>query len=280
MASLTHRQKHDFARNGFVVLPEIVDDDLIAEARGAVKGDPNTEIDQNQNEPAGAREVFRSINRQLFEYVDDVIGPRLKHPDDPNFGTYSDEQSRVYVRSPGSGRVGDPEARGDRKVGLHIDDQTDGDGALSVLNVGMYLDHVPPRNGGFNVWPGSHWITAAHCELESPDETAAPGTRERAPGMQIRSDSPYESLDQLLSNADLFEIAGDAGSVIFWHPGLVHASGIHLDPGIHRMTAFSRFHVVPDQWEPTDVRHPFSLWDGIDEDLYADIEPVPSFAEN
>lgn len=278
MTELDDRRKRELARNGFVVLDDVVDHELVAEARGAVTADPRVEVDLNQNEPADAREVFQEINRQLYECVDDVVGgPRLKHPDEPNFGTYSDEQARVYVRSPGEDRVGDPAAGVDRKVGVHVDDQTDGDGALSVLNVGLYLDHVPPRNGGFNVWPGSHWTTAVHCELEAPDDSADPGTRERAPSLRVRDDSPYEDTGELFAEADMFEIAGDAGAVILWHPGLVHASGVHLRPGTLRKTAFSRFHAAPGEWEPADLDHPFALWDGLDEELYADVEP-PSLA--
>lgn len=268
MTGLTERQKRTFVRNGFVVVDSAVEENLVAEARGAVKGDPNVAVDENQNEPSEAREVFRAINRQLFAYADDLVGgEKLKHPDDPNFGTYSDEQCRVYPRSAGDGRIGDPEAATDPKVGVHTDDQTDGDGALSALNVGLYLDHVPPRNGGFTVWPGSHWMTAEHCELAAPDFDAEPGTRARAPGLRIRDDSPYDDMSALYSEMEPFEIAGDAGSVIFWHRGLVHSSGIHLRPGTIRLTAFSRFHIVPDAWEPVDVRHPFINWDGIDEAL-------------
>lgn len=278
MSGLSDRVKRDLARNGFAVLDDAVDRTLIDEARGAVKADTDVVVDENQNEPAGARDVFREINRQLFDHAEDVVGDRtLKHPDGPNFGTYSDEQARVYVRSPGDDRVGDPAATGERKIGLHVDDQTDGDGARSILNVGLYLDRVPPRNGGFSVWPGSHWITAAHCELAAPDESAQPGTRERSSGLQIRDDSPFDDVDALLSEAELFEVTGDAGAVILWHPELVHASGIHLAPGVLRMTAFSRFHVVPDEWDRDDGRHPFARWTGIGPEHYAPFEP-PSLA--
>lgn len=272
MTGLSERHRRNLVRNGFVVVDDVVDDQLIAEARGAVKGDKTIEIDQNQNEPDDAREVFRTINHQLFEYVDDLVGgEKLKHPDHHNFGTYSDEQARVYVRSPGRGQIDEPDVSSDPKVGVHVDDQTDGDGALCAIAVGMYLDHVPPRNGGFTVWPGSHWWTAEHCELEAPNEDAEPGTRARAPGLRIRDESPYDDLSDLLSESEPYEIAGDAGSVIFWHPGLVHSSGIHLQPGVHRMAAFSRFHVEPDEWDAADTDHPFMLWDGIDRELYDDI---------
>lgn len=280
MTELPERHRRNLVRNGFVVVDDALDDRLIAEARGAVNGAESIEIDQNQNEPPGAREVFRTINRRLFEYADDLVGgEKLKHPDDADFGTYADEQSRVYVRSPGDGRITDPDASSDPKVGIHTDDQTDGDGALCVLAAGVYLDHVPPRNGGFTVWPGSHWWTAQHCELEEPNQDAEPGTRARAPGLRLREESPYDDLDDLLSGTDPFEIAGDAGSVIFWHPGLVHSSGIHARPGVLRMTAFSRFHVRSGAWEPADTNHPFALWDGIDEGLSRFEERIPSFGE-
>lgn len=189
-----------------------------------------------------------------------------------NFGSYADEQARVYPRTAGEGHIADPEAATDPKVGVHTDDQTDGDGALSALNVGLYLDHVSLRNGGFTVWPGSHWMTARHCELEAPNRDADPGTRARAPGLRIREDSSYEEMGELTAEMEPFEIAGDAGSVIFWHRGLVHSSGVHLQPGRVRMTAFSRFHIQPDEWEPADAGHPFTNWAGIDEDLLEGFE--------
>lgn len=277
MSGLTERQQRTLARNGFVVATDAVDDDLIAEARGALKAAESVTVDENQNEPAGARDVFRAINRQLFAYVDDLIGgEKLKHPDDPNFGTYSDEQARVYVRSPGSGRIDDPEASGDRKVGVHVDDQTDGDGGLCLLAVGLYLDDVAPRNGGFTVWPGSHWMTAAHGQLGEPNTDAEPGTRARAPDLEVRPESPFESMGELCAKMEPYEIAGDAGAAIFWHPGLVHASGVHREPGDLRVTAFSRFHAKPGTWEPADVQHPFTHWDGLDPDLYADVAEPPA----
>jgi len=212
-----------------------------------VKGDPNVAVDENRNELSEARELFQSLNRRLFVYADDLMGSdRLKHPDDPNFETYSDEQCRVYPRTAGEGHITDPTAATDPKVGVHTDDQTDGDGALMALNVGIYLDHVPPRNGGFTVWPGSHWITAEHCELESPDLNADPGTRARAPELRVRPESPYDTMSALYAEMEPFEIAGNAGSVILWHRGLVHSSGVHLQPGRLRLAAFSRFHLLPN----------------------------------
>jgi len=278
MPDLSERHTRSFVRNGFVVVGDAIDADLIAEARGAVKGDQEINLDDNQNEPAAARDVFRTINEQLFEHADALVGgEKLKHPTDENFGTYSDEQSRVYVRTSSEAGVGEADADTTPKVGTHTDDQTDGDGALSVLNIGMYLDHVPPRNGGFTVWPGSHWITAEHCEIAEPDMDADPGTRARSPSLRVCEDSPFEAMSDLKDHFEGYEISGDAGSVIFWHPGLVHSSGIHLQPGVKRMTAFTRFHIEPHRWERNAARHPFARYDGIDEKHYADIETRSKF---
>jgi len=108
-----------------------------------VKGDPNVAVDENRNELSEARELFQSLNRRLFVYADDLVGSdRLKHLDDPNFETYSDEQCRVYPRTAGEGHITNPTAATDSKVGVHTDDQTDRDGALMALNVELCLDQI------------------------------------------------------------------------------------------------------------------------------------------
>jgi len=91
MVVFSDRHRRAYARNGFVVVDDAVDTELIAEARGAIKGDERIALDDNQNEPAGTREVFRSINEQLFDSADTLVGgDQLKHPRNENFGTYSD----------------------------------------------------------------------------------------------------------------------------------------------------------------------------------------------
>ena len=79
-------------------------------------------------------------------------------------------------------------------------------------------------------------------------------------------------MDELTDHFEGYEVAGDAGSVIFWHPGLVHSSGVHMQPGIERMTAFTRFHIGLELWERNAARHPFARYDGIDEAHYRDLE--------
>jgi ectoine hydroxylase-related dioxygenase (phytanoyl-CoA dioxygenase family) len=262
MSALTDAQRGKLVRNGFLVLRDALDEDLVGDARRAVEAADTTA--GNQNEPDDATETFRAINRELFGYAADLIGgDRLKHPDDEDWGSYSDEQARVGLRYPGERRLTDPAAQTETELGIHVDDRTDGEGGLYVLGAATYLDRVQPRDGGFTVWPGSHWMVAEHCELE-PVGDAPEGTRDRAPSVQIREDSEFDSLEEFYDQMCPFEVAGDAGTVTLWHGGLVHSAGRQLSPGSERMAAFSRFHVRPGRWGPDPIGDPFGCWAGVE----------------
>lgn len=264
MGTLTAEQRREFVRNGFLVLRDAVDSDLVADIRNAVEDD-ETMSEGNQNEPEAAAEAVRELNRQLRPYAEDLVGENgLTHPDDEDWGTYSGEQVRIGLRSPGDERLTDVHAQSEMGLGVHVDDLTDGAGALYVLGAATYLDRVQPRDGGFTVWPGSHWIAAQHCELESPDSDAPRGTRARAPSVRIRADSEFESVADLYDRICPFEIAGDPGTVTLWHGGLIHSGGRQLAPGSLRMAAFSRFHLREGHWEPDAVTDPFANWGGLD----------------
>jgi ectoine hydroxylase-related dioxygenase (phytanoyl-CoA dioxygenase family) len=266
VSTLTAAQKRAFARNGFLVLHDALDEDVVAAAREAVEDDETTS-EGNQNEPEDATDTFRELNRQLFDFAADLVGgDRLKHPDDDDWGTYSGEQARVGLRYPEDLRLNDPAAQTAAGLHPHVDDLTDGDGGFYALGAATYLDHVQPRNGGFTVWPGSHWMTAEHCELDDVNEEAPRGTRERAPSVRIREDSEFDSLEALYDQFCPFEVAGDPGTVTLWHGNLIHSAGRNLSPGAVRMAAFSRFHLAPGRWAPDAVAEPFAYWAGVDAD--------------
>ena len=105
------------------------------------------------------------------------------------------------------------------RLGPHTDQ------VCQQLNVCVYLDDVPPRSGGFTVYPGSHRI------MFQAHETAAnwspkPGYRDaiRSVAKEIRP----------------VEFAGAAGTVIFWHGRTVHSSGIHTGNRV-RWAVFADF---------------------------------------
>ncbi|MFB6120721.1 MAG: phytanoyl-CoA dioxygenase family protein [Halobacteriaceae archaeon] len=260
---LTDRQRRSFARNGFLVLRDALDPDRVAEARRAIEADDSMS-EGNQNEPE--LQPFRAINETLYDYATALVGDDVLPPGHPDFGTVDDEETRVGLHFPDDGlpSITDPAAqraaRGD--LGVHVDHQTNADGALYAVGAAIYFDDVQPRDAGFTVWPGSHRTVAEHCELA---ETETRGdTLEVA---RVRDDSPYDDLDDLFADFEPFEIAGGAGTVTLWHGALVHSAGMHLAPASLRMAGFSRFHLAPGAWDRDGLADPFAFWDGVpDED--------------
>lgn len=264
MSSLTDRQKRAFERNGFVVLRDAVDPELIDATREAVEND-ETMTEGNQNEPAAATETIREMNRELFEYADELVGgEQLHQPDDEDFGTFSDEQARIGLRYADEKHLSDPAAQESTGFGIHVDNPTDGDGGLYALGAATYLDRVGPRSGGFTVWPGSHWITAEYLEPTGENEDALPGTRSRASDVRLRDDAPFEDMTELFELFSPFEVAGGPGTVTLWHANLIHSGGRHLAPSPVRMAAFSRFHVEPGRVALDEaMANPLDHWEGV-----------------
>lgn len=106
-----------------------------------------------------------------------------------------------------------------RMLGPHADR------VCQQLNVCAYLDEVPPRNGGFTLYPGAHRIMhyAHHCEANwspKPDY--------------------IEYVKTVVREITPFELVGSAGDVIFWHGRMIHSAGIHIGPNI-RWAVFGDF---------------------------------------
>ena len=99
------------------------------------------------------------------------------------------------------------------------------DRVCQQLNVCAYLDDVPPRSGGFTVYPGSHRIMfrAHHYEANwSPTEDFADAMRE------------------VVQNVAPVEFVGNQGDVVFWHGRTVHSAGVHIGDSI-RWAVFADF---------------------------------------
>ena len=83
------------------------------------------------------------------------------------------------------------------------------DGHPFHLGVVGYIDHVPPRGGGFTVWPKSH----------------------RSFYYDFHSQYTYEPTEGYAKDVDSFnqqpyvDCHGGPGDIIFWHHRLGHASG-------------------------------------------------------
>ena len=99
------------------------------------------------------------------------------------------------------------------------------DQVCQQLKACAYLDDVPPRNGGFTVYPGSHTIMFRAHRFEA-NWSPLPGFR--------------DAVRQVVAEIEPVEFAGEKGDVIFWHGRMVHSVGVHLGDCI-RWAVFADF---------------------------------------
>lgn len=99
------------------------------------------------------------------------------------------------------------------------------DQVCQQLNACAYLADVPPRNGGFTVYPGSHkamFQTHKYAANWSPLPTFR------------------DALRKVVEEIRPWELAGRKGDVIFWHGRAVHSPGVHVGERI-RWAVFADF---------------------------------------
>lgn len=93
-------------------------------------------------------------------------------------------------------------------LGPHTDDQAAQLGAM------VLIDDVPPRCGGFTLWPGSHLIFRRFWSANV--------------GGRIVDQDAYEAaVAAVLTDVQPVEITGKAGDVVFWHGRMMHSAGIN-----------------------------------------------------
>ena len=93
------------------------------------------------------------------------------------------------------------------------------------LNVCTYLDDVPPRSGGFTVYPGSHKIMFQAHQFEA---NWSP------------TDRFNDALREVVETITPVEFTAQQGDVVFWHGRTVHTAGIHVGDTI-RWAVFADF---------------------------------------
>ncbi|MCY4095920.1 MAG: phytanoyl-CoA dioxygenase family protein [Gammaproteobacteria bacterium] len=99
------------------------------------------------------------------------------------------------------------------------------DRVCQQLNVCAYLDDVPPRSGGFTVYPGSHRIMFRAHRYEA---NWSP------------TDAFNDAMREVVAKITPVEFAGLQGDVVFWHGRTVHTAGIHVGDSI-RWAVFADF---------------------------------------
>lgn len=99
------------------------------------------------------------------------------------------------------------------------------DRVCQQLNVCAYLDDVPPRSGGFTVYPGSHHIIFKVHQFEA---NWSP------------TDSFNDAMREVITTITPVEFVGHQGDVVFWHGRTVHSAGVHVGDTI-RWAVFADF---------------------------------------
>lgn len=99
------------------------------------------------------------------------------------------------------------------------------DQVCQQLNLCAYLNDVPPRGGGFTVYPGSH-KALFHAHRFSANWSPLPRFA--------------DTMRQVIQETVPLELTGCRGDVIFWHGRAVHSSGPHFGRHI-RWAVFADF---------------------------------------
>lgn len=272
MTLLSHDEKRSLKRNGFVILHEAMDDDIVDPAREAVwdalpygpddhaaqaAADNTLRIWDDIEDP----EPFGAVNDWLFERAKELYGADgLQPPGD---------RITLALKTPtGRQRDGDERPPPHRAHG-HIDGygphftNTKNVANYAVL-VTAYLDDVEPGGGGFTVWPGSHWYASEYYESNHLESLVGNPTQ---PGLVLDDDGQWTGdFDQCTDYEDQFdalEVTGKAGTVVIWHQNLMHTGGTNLSPNV-RMAAINRFgHEDREERRRDERENPWKYWDGM-----------------
>jgi hypothetical protein len=242
MVTFSDAERREFARNGFLVRDDLVPEDLIADAYDAV-------VDGIEAEPTDPDDVIgagyeantdgvdeaplTAVAEAVFPAVEALVGEDVLYP--PGEGM---QVALNFPAEDAAEQVPEPNA-----LSGHLDGYANFDEEPEVYTfrvaAAVYLDDVPPRGGGFTVWPGSHRVAATYFEDHALEAVGGKPNNSQLPAV---GDEPGEwDYDRRLSEqVEPYEIAGEAGTVVLWHSLLTHTAGINTGERI-RMAAISRF---------------------------------------
>ncbi|MFB6135853.1 MAG: phytanoyl-CoA dioxygenase family protein [Halobacteriaceae archaeon] len=259
---LSESQKREFVRDGFLVVEDGVESELVDEGRELIWEELPEDPDDveslvgvgSRSPDVSAEEPFATINERLYEHAVDLVGDALVAPDGPGM--------QFALRYPKDLRL---DAHHDRRPNSgHLDGYGPGfkeDGQYSGFAVAavVYFDDVSPRGGGFTVWPGSHWVAADYFRDHALN---TPGLGGDLPA--IDDDGDWDSSRSLRDQLRSRSLAGDAGTVVLWHNKLVHTAGVNQSDAV-RMAGITRMSREDQDEIREDAKDkPFEYWDGLD----------------
>ena len=84
------------------------------------------------------------------------------------------------------------------------------------LSAMVLVHEVPPRCGGFTLWPGSHLRLHPHWDTLHGGRMS----EDKADGFRLARDGVLRDITPV-------EFPGNAGDVVFWHPRTLHSAGVN-----------------------------------------------------
>jgi hypothetical protein len=277
---LTGKQKRTFKRNGFLVIPDCVDITVCQKAVNVIwetvpeqANDPATWEGQDPRyllgRPNGLEltttQPFEKLLRAVYSYAEALVGKETLAsptwaPDIPCLHAGQTLGSHEWIQNH-EGMVEPilryPEANTTEAWEPNIPHIDGAPGGLSdtanflpfSIGLTVYLESVPPQGGGFTVWPGSHRTMTEFFESTSFGEYL---------------EQPDQLADFNLGHP--FEIAGEQGTVVLWHPALAHAGSKNHSQQV-RMVALQR--LIRDDVDEATEKVLTDLWghyDGLPND--------------
>jgi len=223
MPYLSDNDKLQFLQEGYLVLPDVISPEMIAETRDALwagiradRDNPATWINAEPRMPVTPEHpAMQAVvnDSPVFGIAEELAGPGTLRP-------CGAEPALIYP----SGKddwVLPPEGHLD---GYYMPSNGVPFGTVDrfMLAVTIYVDDVGHRGAGFIVYPRSHLAAMAYFKSHAL--------------LSIQSSSPREAFE--VESAT--EITGPAGTVCFWHGQLVHHGSDNATDRI-RMALISRF---------------------------------------
>ena len=124
------------------------------------------------------------------------------------------------------------------RLGAHADYMA------AQLSAMVLASDIPPRSGGFTLWPGSHRVLHPHWDTVHGSIMSA----ERGEGFRLARDAVLRDITPV-------EFSGRAGDVVFWHPRMLHSAGVNYSADAGRVPSVRL--AIPCDYE----REGFSYFD-------------------
>ena len=249
---LTVEQVCFFRDNGYLILPNVLDQALMAQTRDAwwdaappelKRDDPESWVDAFPDSQFNWKYRDRSFepwmielmygNAKLQAVAKQLLGPELETP----------ERIRgIYCVFPETDESPRPSY-------FHVDEHA------FHLGVVGYVDDVPPDGGGFTIWPGSHkhfYYMFKTAYTPNPVEE----------GKDFRDTDAWRAVSQI----EPVHTYGSAGDVVLWHHRMGHGAGHNRSRQVRQAVLYdfrrADLQAVQDEPPPADM---WRDWPGISE---------------